>query len=59
MRQRSVLQAQVKALEMLGRYLKMFVDKLEVDDNRDLANRLREALGRVAALAPKSKASRN
>lgn len=58
---RMVFQAQVKVLEMLGRYMGMFVDRLEVEEKTDLATQLKEALTRVSRICqpPREKASRN
>lgn len=61
MRARFIFQAQVKVLEMLGRYMGMFIDRLEVEEKTDLASQLKEALVRVSRIcqSPREKVSRN
>lgn len=46
---RRLLPCKLKALELLGKYLKMFVDRQEVEVHGDLSVRLQDALRRVAA----------
>jgi hypothetical protein len=46
-RVRHVFLGQIKALEMLGRYLKMYTDKLEVNGTVDMAKEIKEAIARA------------
>jgi hypothetical protein len=48
---RRLLPCKLKALELLGKYLKMFVDRTEVDVSIDLRSRLDNALKRIQSMS--------